>query len=152
MNDRASTQRGNCQQGKAFEWHGLTIEMLWPQTLQGKENDDSCVLLVSSAVHKVLLTGDISKKTESALIEKYVQLNADVLVVPHHGSKTSSSAGFIKHVSPQIAVVSAGFLNRWHMPVEEVVTRYKQENIHLINTAEVGHNQHISIKLYIFFN
>ena len=138
MNDNKASKASFCQQGKSFNWQGLTIEMLWPKTLQGKENDDSCVLLVSSSKHKVLLTGDISKQTEYALIGEYPQLEVDVLVVPHHGSKTSSSTEFIKHTSPQTAIVSAGFLNRWHMPVREVVNRYKQDNLKLINTAEVG--------------
>jgi len=154
INDKATTQSSDCQQGQSFKWQGLTIEMLWPQTLRGKENDDSCVLLVSSSNHKVLLTGDISKQTEHALIAQYPQLSADVLVVPHHGSKTSSSAEFIKHISPQKAIVSAGFLNRWQMPVHQVVSRYEQENIKLINTAEVGQiiinfsNQGIKVQSY----
>ena len=138
INDDALTNAQFCQQGRSFDWNGLRVDMLWPQTLQGKENDDSCVLLVSTPRYKVLLTGDISKKTEQALIKMYPHLSADVLIVPHHGSKTSSSRNFISHISPQIAVVSAGFLNRWQMPVDEVVRRYEQENIELINTAKVG--------------
>lgn len=154
MNDNPQVNTSTCQQGKSFNWQGLTVEMLWPQTVKGEENDDSCVLLVSSASHKVLLTGDISKQVEHALIEKYPQLDADVIVVPHHGSKTSSSEEFINHTSPQIAIVSAGFFNRWHMPVHEVVYRYQQEKVKLINTAEVGQiifnfsNQGINVQNY----
>jgi len=127
-----------CQQGKAFNWQGLTIEMLWPEKVIAKENDDSCVLLISDGKHKVLLTGDISKKVEAKLIVQYPQLQADILVVPHHGSKTSSSNAFISQLKPQFAIVSAGFLNRWHMPVVDVVQRYQANNIQLLNSAKSG--------------
>ncbi len=132
-----STNRA-CQQGEAFHWQGLTIEMLWPEEVVAKENDDSCILLISDGQHKVLLTGDISKKVEAKLIQQYPKLQADVLVVPHHGSKTSSSNAFIAQLKPQFAVVSAGFLNRWHMPVVGVVQRYQTNNIQLLNSAESG--------------
>ena len=78
------------------------------------------------------------KKIEQQLLEQYPHLQADVLIVPHHGSKTSSSKKFIAHVNPKIAVVSAGFLNRWKMPVIEVVNRYQKQNIKLFNSAETG--------------
>ena len=103
-----------------------------------QENDDSCVLLLSDKNNKVLLTGDISKKVERKLVQQYPQLQVDVLVVPHHGSKTSSSEGFITHLSPNIAIVSAGYLNRWQMPVADVVKRYKTNQIKLLNSADSG--------------
>jgi len=137
-NSSKDKERHLCLQGKSFNWQGLTFEILWPEKPVAKENDDSCVLLVSDGKHKVLLTGDISKKTEKKLIEKYPQLQADILIVPHHGSKTSSSESFIKQINPNLAIVSAGFLNRWHMPVAEVVQRYQDNNIDLINTSNVG--------------
>ena len=112
--------------------------MLWPEKAVAKENDDSCVLLITDGKHKVLLTGDISKKVEAKLMQQYPQLRADVLVVPHHGSKTSSSHAFITQLQPKLAIVSAGFLNRWHMPVTEVVQRYQHNNIQLLNSAASG--------------
>ena len=127
-----------CLQGKLFNWQGLTIEVLWPENAVSKENDDSCVLLISDGRYNVLLTGDISKKIEKKLIKLYPQLSADVLVVPHHGSKTSSSDIFIAQLKPTFAIVSAGFLNRWHMPVTAVTKRYKDNNVQLLNTAESG--------------
>ncbi|MBL4940778.1 MAG: DNA internalization-related competence protein ComEC/Rec2 [Colwellia sp.] len=127
-----------CLQGKTAYWQGLTLEMLWPPTVVGEKNNDSCVLLISDGKHMVLLTGDISKKVEAKLIEEYPKLNVDVLVVPHHGSKTSSSAVFISHINPQLAIVSSGFLNRWRMPVADVVKRYQESNIQLLNSAESG--------------
>lgn len=127
-----------CKQGKNFHWQGLTFEMLWPNKHVAKENDESCVVLISDGLHKVLLTGDISKKIETILMQLYPTLIADVLIVPHHGSKTSSSAEFIAQLKPKVAVVSAGFLNRWRMPVDEVTKRYHQYNVPLLNSAESG--------------
>jgi competence protein ComEC len=142
-----------CYQGMSFHWQHLRISALWPlmpektinQSIKkntGKMikqgNDDSCVLLISDGKHKVLLTGDITKKVEQQLLLLYPTLTADVLLVPHHGSKTSSSTAFIKQLSPDIALVSAGFLNRWNMPVTSVIERYRQQGIQLINSSEKG--------------
>jgi competence protein ComEC len=127
-----------CLQGKSFIWQSLHFKMLWPKDIVSKENDDSCVLLISDGKRSVLLTGDISKKVEAALLQQYPQLNADILIVPHHGSKTSSSDLFITTLKPSVAVVSAGYLNRWHMPVTEVVQRYQQHHIKLLTTAKSG--------------
>ena len=128
----------SCVQGKSFYWQELTFEVLWPEKAVAKENDNSCVLLMSDGIHKVLLAGDISKKIENKLINQYPELSVDVLVVPHHGSKTSSSAAFITQLKPKFGLVSAGFLNRWNMPVVEVVKRYQSNNVQLFNSAKSG--------------
>ena len=139
-----------CLQGQNFTWQGLTFTQLWPQLFKGKDNDDSCVIHVSDGLTSFLLTGDISKKVEQRLVlldrarikttssQSKSQLKSDVLIVPHHGSKTSSRIEFINQVSPQIAVFSAGYLNRWHMPVAEVVQRYDELGITTYNTATAG--------------
>lgn len=137
-NGNPLTKNATCLQGKAFVWQNLHIKMLWPKTIVSEENDDSCVLLISDGKHSVLLTGDISKKVEAALLRQYPELNADIIIVPHHGSKTSSSDLFLTTLQPSFAVVSAGYMNRWHMPVTEVVQRYQQHNIELLNTATSG--------------
>ena len=142
-----------CYQGMTFNWQDLYILALWPPASDKKSvshvnkhskkkvkpgNDESCVLLISDGRHKVLLTGDISKKVEKSLLLLYPQLKVDVLVVPHHGSKTSSNQAFIKQIAPRVALVSAGFMNRWAMPVNTVVARYQQQDIKLINTSDKG--------------
>ncbi|MDX2370453.1 MAG: DNA internalization-related competence protein ComEC/Rec2 [Colwellia sp.] len=137
-NGKKAAKNAVCLQGKSFVWHNLHVKMLWPKNIVSEENDDSCVLLISDGKHKVLLTGDISKKVEAAILQQYPELTADILIVPHHGSKTSSSDLFLTKLQPSFAVVSAGYLNRWHMPVTEVVKRYQQHNIELLNTAKSG--------------
>jgi len=136
--DNKQTKNSVCSQGNSFSWQDLNFEMLWPRNSRSKENDDSCVMLISDGNHHVLLTGDISKKVEAELLRQYPKLRADILMVPHHGSKTSSSDLFISTLQPSVAVVSAGYLNRWHMPVTEVLQRYQQYDVELLNTAELG--------------
>ena len=138
----------DCQPNNSFTWQGLTFDILWPLAEQfsngsvnsvRQKNDDSCVILISDQQGTtLLLTGDISSKVEQKLIKRYPQLSADILQVPHHGSKTSSSQAFLNHLSPNIALVSAGYLNRWNMPVPMVSQRYHDSNIPLLNSAELG--------------
>ncbi|WP_353518235.1 DNA internalization-related competence protein ComEC/Rec2 [Thalassotalea sp. SU-HH00458] len=143
---KISIHRNRCLAGETQRWQHLTLEFLWPNIVKARDNDDSCVIKISDGKTSVLLTGDISQKIERALISAHASkntdnktsLDADILIVPHHGSKTSSSRAFIKDVSPQYAVFSAGFLNRWNMPVADVVKRYHQQNITTFNTAELG--------------
>jgi len=130
-----------CLAGDIIDWQFLTIEVFAPQVEIASHNNDSCVVKITDGNRSVLLTGDISAKVEKRLIAEYSssgQLSVDVLVVPHHGSKTSSSTAFIEEVSPQYAIFSAGFLNRWRMPVESVVNRYHQAGVTTFNTAISG--------------
>ena len=151
---RSNTSLTTCLPERSFTWQGLRFEILWPlaqnsaedSVRRGKEinsgkqkNDDSCVILISdSQENKLLLTGDISSKVEQKLLKLYPLLSVDILQVPHHGSKTSSSKTFIQQLSPEIALVSAGYLNRWYMPVSAVRQRYHEEKIQLLNSAELG--------------
>jgi competence protein ComEC len=133
--------KGSCKQGDDFSWQGLTFSVLWPVTIQDKENDNSCVINVSDGKYNVLLTGDISRKVEKSLITNVdiaQKLQADVIIAPHHGSKTSSSSRFIKAVNPEAVIFSAGFLNRWHMPNKAVLKRYQEFNVSSYSTAKHG--------------
>ncbi|WP_286269377.1 DNA internalization-related competence protein ComEC/Rec2 [Thalassotalea hakodatensis] len=132
-------QYTSCLIGEIKKIGRLTFEVLHPTERQADHNDDSCVVRISDDKFSVLLTGDISKKVEQALVDNYREkLNSDVLVAPHHGSKTSSSQSFIQAVSPKQVVFSAGFLNRWNMPHQDVVRRYHQFNIKTYTTATHG--------------
>jgi competence protein ComEC len=92
-----------------------------------KDNDRSCVLKIETAGGSLLLAGDIEYPSEAALLERDRSvLDTDVLVVPHHGSKTSSTPEFIDAVSPQAAVFTVGYRNRFGHPKPEVVQRYRE--------------------------
>ncbi|MEW6996539.1 DNA internalization-related competence protein ComEC/Rec2 [Colwelliaceae bacterium BS250] len=139
-----------CQVGASFAWQGLTFNVLWPlpagavndnrlsKKKSQSDNDKSCVIEVSDGQQSVLLTGDISKKVEQQLKAMHKLNPVDILVVPHHGSKTSSSVEFIEVLAPKYAIYSTGFLNRWHMPVPAVVQVYNNAQVQQFNTAEQG--------------
>ena len=131
----------HCLSGQRFNWQGLNFEMLSPMQAIGDKNDDSCVVTISDGVHRVLLPGDISIKQERRLLNVAGmdnKLSSDLLIAPHHGSKSSSSRRFLAAVSPRYVVFSAGYLNQWHMPSNEILTRYSAFDITTFNTAEVG--------------
>ena len=134
-----------CVAGQKWRWDGVDFLMLspgddakWTNT-KVKRNDRSCVLRVSSAAGVALFTGDIEKKTELYLLENFAgQLASDILIVPHHGSNTSSSVPFIELVRPKISVISAGYKNRYKLPSAKVTARYEQLDSELMNTAKSG--------------
>jgi len=119
-----------CQAGQKWRWDGVEFSMLYPADAARlpagvKTNNRSCVLYVRSAAGTLLLPGDIERSVEADLLDTVAPaLAADVLVVPHHGSRTSSTSSFIHAVSPQVAVFTVGYRNRFHHPRNEVVSRY----------------------------
>lgn len=136
----------NCNSDMQFRWRGLNFKGLWPDPnfpeLLKSDNNLSCVIRITDGINSILLAGDIEYSVERILVhlhrQKKINLGSDILVVPHHGSKTSSTASFISAVSPQYSVVSAGFRNRWKMPAIEVVRRHETAGIELLNTAQSG--------------
>ena len=97
------------------------------------------MLQVSSTSGSVLFTGDIEKKTEKRLLDKYGrQLASDVLLVPHHGSDTSSSVAFIHAVNPVLSVISVGYKNRYRLPNDRVTRRYDLANRERLQTDKIG--------------
>ena len=128
-----------CMAGQSWRWDGVDFRVLNPAPGAGeKDNDRSCVLLVSVSGGRLLLTGDISSKIEPRVAAAIGPGPAPVLVVPHHGSKYSSSPAFIAAVRPPFAVVSAGWHNRFGHPRPEVVVRYARARVPLFNTAGRG--------------
>ena len=102
-------------------------------------NDGSCVLLVESAHGRLLLSGDIERRAEAALLARHgAELAAAVLVVPHHGSSTSSSPAFLAAVAPEVAIVTTGFRNRYGLPDAAVVARYRAIGTRILDTARDG--------------
>jgi len=115
--------------------------VLWPKTPADAVggNNASCVILVRSGENTLLLTADIESEVESRLVAEYGdRIQASVLQVPHHGSRTSSSFGFIQQTDPELAVLSAGYRNRFKHPNKEVTKRYKTRNVRILVTPESG--------------
>lgn len=130
-----------CRGGGAWEWDGVQFELLHPGELfEGKKrNNLSCVLRVSNGQRSVLFSGDIERPAEYWLSKQLGKgLRSEVLIVPHHGSKSSSSPAFLKRVDPQLAIVAAGYRSRFNHPAPKVVKQYRDWGIPLLNTAESG--------------
>lgn len=109
----------------------VILEVLWPDqgqvgSFSKPTNNASVVGRLIYGQTEFLLAGDIEKKVESQLVNRNLDLEADVLKIPHHGSKSSASDGFIKAVSPQISVISVGQNNRYSHPHQEVLERLKK--------------------------
>ncbi len=105
---------------------------------------------MSNKSHSFLFTGDIEKEVEEYLvINDCKKLKSDVLKVPHHGSKTSSTKGFINCVMPDIAVFSYAFNNIFNFPHKSVLRNYMDKSIRLISTAQKGGIKIVSLPTYI---
>jgi competence protein ComEC len=140
----AAQKKMQCFAGQAWAWDGVHFEVLHPDfesyddaTL--KDNYRSCVLKVTSQSGSVLITGDIEKDAERDLLSLDPDaLKSDVIIVPHHGSKTSSTSDFIKAVSPSISIFTPGYLNRYKHPRPEVIERYQAANSLLYRSDHNG--------------
>lgn len=135
-------QAERCQAGQSWQWDGITFTVLHPPVpyTAKRENNRSCVLKVQVPQGPaVLLPGDIEKAAERFLLHRHrEQLAADMLIVPHHGSRTSSTDAFITAVNPKIALFSVGYLNRFGFPKTEVVQRYRQRGVVMWQTDQTG--------------
>ncbi len=131
-----------CAAGQAWTWDGVRFEILHPagpDARAKKTNDLSCVLKVTAGARSMLLTGDIESPAEAQLLQQApAALRADVLLVPHHGSRTSSSAEFLAAVQPAAAVIPVGYRNRFRHPNAEVLERYMNAGILLRRTDLEG--------------
>jgi competence protein ComEC len=128
-----------CQAGQSFEWDGVRFDMLSPFGTLGNENNNSCVLRVSSPSGSALLTGDIERAAESLIVERYGDgLKADILIAPHHGSKTSSTEAFLAAVKPAYVFIPMGYLNRYNFPHPDVLKRYQAINAKVLDSAHSG--------------
>lgn len=128
-----------CLAGQAWHWDGIDFRLLYPFTPGSPGNNASCVLQVSAGSYRVLLPGDIELEAELALVRRYRDtLAADILVAPHHGSRTSSTPPFVRSVAPAWAVFTTGYLNRFGHPHPEVAARYGRGGTRLLETAASG--------------
>mgnify|MGYP001034634635 FL=1 len=134
-----------CEAGQRWQWDGVDFEVIHPQlddyvaAAAKNTNALSCVLRISSAkgTH-ALLAGDIEVAQEARLVATGAALRADWLLVPHHGSKTSSSDAFLAAVRPGMALVQAGYRNRFGHPAASVMQRYGHHGIRVVDSVHCG--------------
>lgn len=131
-----------CEAGQRWDWDGVRLEVLHPQATdyvtERKSNALSCVLRITNGVRTALLAGDVEQAQEAQLLARASPLQADVLLVPHHGSKTSSSAAFLDAVAPHFALVQAGYRNRFGHPAAAVLDRYLARQIEVFDSPHCG--------------
>ena len=128
-----------CWRGQRWEWDGVEFTMLHPaEDLTYRRNNASCVLKVTAGEHTLLLTGDIEKAAERRLLREPGDLQADILVAPHHGSNTSSTTPFIQAVAPEYVLFPVGYRNRFRFPRQAVVQRYREQGVTMLDTATAG--------------
>ena len=131
-----------CQAGQRWTWDGVDFSVLHPlpadYAAPAKPNALSCVLRVQAGDASALLAGDIEAPQEQVLLARGPDLAADVLLVPHHGSRTSSSLAFVQAVRPRWALVQAGYRNRFGHPVAEVMARYPSVGAQVVDSPHCG--------------
>jgi competence protein ComEC len=133
-----------CRRGERWERDGVRFEMLWPadpgEARRNRyRNAPSCVLRISTARVSALLTGDIEAAQEARLVATGPQdLAADLLIVPHHGSRTSSTEGFLDSIAPRVAIFQVGYRNRFGHPHPGVVSRYEARGVQMYRSDRDG--------------
>ena len=134
-----------CLAGQTWRWDGVDFEVLHPLPAdyeqKTRSNAMSCVLRISNGTKTALLAGDLEAAQELRLVGKTElasKLKADFLLMPHHGSKTSSTGPFLDAVKPQFALAQAGYRNRFNHPVESVLARYAERQIQVIKSPSCG--------------
>ena len=140
----AARRHSRCAAGQGWSWDGVRFEMLGPDPqsydeARLKANARSCVLRVSGAGRAMLLAADIEAAQEAQLLQRARgQLRADVLLAPHHGSGTSSTAAFLAAVEPKVGIFQVGYRNRYRHPKAEVYERYGNLGIRRLRTDASG--------------
>ncbi len=128
-----------CRAGQSWSYDGVGFSVLHPAVGSDFEgNNRSCVVLVEAGGIRILLSGDIEKAAEHALVREHRLQTVFAVSVPHHGSRTSSTTPFIQSLQPSIAIVSAAYGNRWGFPKDDVVERWKAVGTTVMNTATAG--------------
>lgn len=128
-----------CREGQRWEWDGVRFELLHPDRGEWSDNNRSCVLRVATDQFSALLAGDIERHAEARLLRDHAdRLRADVLIAPHHGSKTSSTPAFVEAVDPQLVVFGAGWRSHYGHPRPEVVARYVERGARPLTTGVEG--------------
>lgn len=136
-----------CIAGMRWQWQNLHFSALWPLSVNAHgNNNDSCVLKVDDGRYQLLLTGDLEADAEKNLLKRNRwSLKADLIQVPHHGSKTSSSPAFLRNVKGSVALASVARYNAWRLPSANVIKRYGKNGYQWFDTAHAGQ---LSVEFY----
>jgi competence protein ComEC len=128
-----------CLAGERWDWDGVRFSFLHPRPEDApvRRNNQSCVMRIEAGGASMLLTGDIERLAELSLVN-HPGLRADVVLVPHHGSRTSSSPEFVAAVAPRWAIVTAGYRNRFGHPNAQVLERYASAGTSIFRTDRDG--------------
>lgn len=133
-----------CADGQNWDWDDVHFEVLHPSNASYVEakiskNNRGCTLRISTGKYSILLAADIEKDSEARLLQQHAdKLPATLLVVPHHGSKTSSINAFVETVRPRYAVFTVGYRNRFGHPKKEILERYRAVGSELLRSDEDG--------------
>ena len=133
-----------CYAGQTWVWDGVRFDVLHPRwesylNPKLKTNDRGCVLKITSAHGTALLTADIEARSEAELVAyQKGALPSDVMLVPHHGSKTSSTPAFIAAVHSRLAIATPGYRNRLGHPLPEIVARYQEQGVRFMRSDYDG--------------
>jgi competence protein ComEC len=134
----ARTSRA-CRDGMAWDWDGVNFRVLHPDDAAWSDNNGSCVILVSDGKRRLLLTGDIEHVAEQRLLKAHADdLHADLLIAPHHGSRSSSSEALVAAVHPSIVFYGAAWRSHFRHPNPEVVARYAESGARQFTTGVSG--------------
>jgi len=127
-----------CERGDRWSWDGIDFRVLWPAAAGAAGNDGSCVLEVSAGDRRLLLPGDVERDSERRLLAAGALQRADVVLMPHHGSATSSSAALVDALAPRFAIATAAWRNRWGFPRPEVARRWQASGARVLSTGDYG--------------
>ncbi len=128
-----------CKAGDTWNWDGVKFSVLNPDTtMMDFDNDSSCVLQIAGTSTSALLTGDIEARAEQSMLSANRLLPVDIVVAPHHGSKTSSSTPLAAALQPRFVVFSTGYRNRWGFPKPEIEERWRSIGAETSDTSESG--------------
>jgi len=128
-----------CLAGNQWQWDQAVFTILSPTNEHQGGNNASCVLKISLPHTSILLTGDIEKQVEKHLLKTRPEdVKADIVIIPHHGSKSSSTMAFTHAVKPVYTINSSGYLNRYDFPNEQVKSRWQATGSKFLDTASEG--------------
>ncbi|PTS83826.1 DNA internalization-related competence protein ComEC/Rec2 [Pseudomonas sp. HMWF032] len=130
-------QAAACVSGRQWQWDGVQLST-WRWESASDGNQSSCVLHIEANGERLWLAGDIDANAEQALLSSGLEMPAQWLLAPHHGSRSSSSASFLAKVRPTAALISRGAHNAFGHPHAEVVERYRALDAQLYDTAVHG--------------